>query len=88
MADIKEGGVLNSIIKGIGEAVTDIRHKVVEEGYFGRQVTPDIQPEVSPYVEQGLPASFEEYRASRDMLQKDQAKTQTQNKDQEKELGE
>lgn len=86
MADIKEGGVLDSIIKGIGEAVTDIRHKVVEEGYFGRQVTPDIQPEVSPYVEQGLPASFEEYRASKDTLQKDQ--TQTQNKDQEKELGE
>lgn len=85
MADTKEGGIIDSIIKGVGEAVTDIRHKVVEEGYFGRQVTPDIVPQ-SPYAEQGLPASFEDYRASKDAPQKDTSKEI--DKDINKELGE
>ncbi len=83
----KSGGILDTIISGIGEAVTDIRHKVVEEGYFGRQVTAD-EPAKSPYAELGLPASFEEYRATQDGQQKEQAKTQEQTKAQEKELGE
>jgi hypothetical protein len=85
MPDIKQGGVLDSIIKGIGEAVTDVRQKVVEEGYFGRQVTPDL-PQQSPYAEQGLPASFEQYRASKDAPEKGQSKEQ--DKGQDKELGE
>ena len=29
----------DSIAQGVGEAVADIRQKVVEEGYFGRAVT-------------------------------------------------
>jgi hypothetical protein len=86
MSDTKEGGVLDSIIKGIGEAVTDVRHKVVEEGMWGRQVTPDAQPEVSPYAAEGMPATFGELRASKDMPDKGQA--QERDKGPEKEPGE
>lgn len=51
-------GLFASILSGIGEAISDVRHKVVEEGWFGRQVTdanplamPEITaPEISPPV--------------------------------------
>ena len=33
-------------LASIGAAVTDIREKVVEEGYFGRVVTDGSQPEI------------------------------------------
>jgi len=85
MSDTKEGGVLDSIIKGIGDAVTDIRHKVVEEGMWGRQVTPDAQQEVSPYAAEGMPATFGELRASKDVADKGQA--QEQDKGQDKDIG-
>lgn len=85
--DDKIGGILDTIISGIGEAVTDIRHKVVEEGYFGRQVTAD-EPAKSPYVAQGLPATYEEYRASKDGQQKEPAQEIDKDKDRSKEIGE
>ncbi len=36
--DLKESGV-----EAVPDAVADIRHKVVEEGWLGRQITPDRQ---------------------------------------------
>jgi len=81
MSDTKEGGVIDSIVKGIGDAVTDIRHKVVEEGMWGRQVTPDAQPEVSPYAAEGMPATFGELRASKDVAPPEQAQEQDKGKD-------
>jgi hypothetical protein len=32
-------GLFASLLSGIGEAIADVRHKVMEEGWFGRQVT-------------------------------------------------
>lgn len=31
--------IIDDVTRGIGNAVTDVRHKVVEEPYFGRVVT-------------------------------------------------
>jgi len=41
--------LLDDITHGIGSAVADLRHKVVEEPYFGRVVTdsPGLPPDVS-----------------------------------------
>jgi hypothetical protein len=39
MQNERESGLWDSISKGLGEAVTDIRQKVVEEGMWGRVVT-------------------------------------------------
>lgn len=39
MSERQGGGLFDSLLRGFGEAVADIRHKVVEEGWFGRQVT-------------------------------------------------
>lgn len=83
----KSGGILDTIISGIGEAVTDIRHKVVEEGYFGRQVTADESAK-SPYSEQGLPATYEEFRASKDGQQKEQTQELDKDKNKGREIGE
>ena len=77
----KTPSLSESILSAIGDAITDIRHKVVEEGYFGRVVTDT--PAKSPYVDQGLPASFEDYRASRDAKEPDQ----TQQQDRGREIG-
>ena len=53
-------GLFASLLSGIGEAIADVRHKVVEEGWFGRQVTdnhssafseiraPEIRPPAKP----------------------------------------
>lgn len=48
--------LFDTIAAGVGDAVADIRHKVVEEPWYGRETTTD-----SPYAEQGLPKTFEEY---------------------------
>ena len=32
-------GILGSLLSSFGEAIADVRNKVVEEGWFGRQVT-------------------------------------------------
>jgi hypothetical protein len=37
-------GFVDSIVAGIAAAVEDIRHKVVEEPWFGRAVTPPTFP--------------------------------------------
>ncbi len=41
--------LLDDITRGIGSAVADLRHKVVEEPYFGRVVTdgPGLPPDAS-----------------------------------------
>jgi hypothetical protein len=36
--------IWDELTQGIANAADDIRHKVVEEPYFGRQVTGDIAP--------------------------------------------
>ena len=49
-------GLFASLLSGIGDAIADVRHKVVEEGWFGRQVTDNLpsdlsgitQPEIRP----------------------------------------
>lgn len=42
-------GLFASILSGIGDAISDVRHKVVEEGWFGRQVT-DANPSSLPEI--------------------------------------
>ena len=42
-------GLFASILSGIGDAISDVRHKVVEEGWFGRQVT-DAHPAGMPEI--------------------------------------
>lgn len=42
-------GLFAAILAGIGEAISDVRHKVVEEGWFGRQVT-DAYPSAMPEI--------------------------------------
>jgi hypothetical protein len=77
----KTPSLSESILSGLSDAITDIRHKVVEEGYFGRVVTDT--PAKCPYVNEGLPPSFEDYRASRDAREPEQARQQ----DRGRELG-
>jgi hypothetical protein len=38
----KNPTLLETLTQGIINAVDDVRHKVVEEGYFGRETTKDI----------------------------------------------
>ena len=35
-------GIFDGFAEGLAGAIDDIRHQVVEEGYFGRQTTGDI----------------------------------------------
>ena len=35
----RQQSLYDSIAQGLGDAITDIRQKVVEEPYFGREVT-------------------------------------------------
>ena len=46
-------GRLPSIGRELAYAVEDIRHKLVEEGMFGRQVTPSTFPQEDPAPAQG-----------------------------------
>jgi hypothetical protein len=70
-------GIGEAIVPLVREAVVDIRHKVVEEPWFGRETTKDFyrtfydqQPQrahgESPYVAEGLPPTFDEYIAQRE----------------------
>ncbi|MCW5631869.1 MAG: hypothetical protein KIT17_00900 [Rubrivivax sp.] len=50
---MSQKGLMDEVFGGIGNAVTDIRQRVVEEGWFGRVVTGnDNAPEISVAVEQ------------------------------------
>jgi hypothetical protein len=40
MTGRKRDGAIHTLAEGIGEAFADIRKKCVEEGWFGREVTP------------------------------------------------
>ncbi len=72
--------LVDSITAIFGEAITDIRHKVVEEPWFGRETTPSA----SPYAAQGMPASFAEYQKSRE-TQEPQKQPEQQKEQQEPE---
>jgi hypothetical protein len=41
----KNGGFIDAIFSGLGDALTDIREKVVEEPWFGKAVTEQESPE-------------------------------------------
>lgn len=51
--------LLDRLAQGVGEAVTDIRQKVVEEGWFGRAVTPPPLPEGFAREPTGVPSFAE-----------------------------
>lgn len=45
-------GFFDGFAEGLADAVDDIRHKVVEEGMYGRETTDDIKlPQVEPAAE-------------------------------------
>ena len=75
--DTDSESFIDNLTAGFGDAVADIRHKVVEEPWYGRETTTD-----SPYAEQGLPKTFEEYVEQNESPQSEQ----TQDKGQEQQL--
>lgn len=67
-------GFLDSLFEAIGRVVEDIRHKVVEEGWFGRQVTGDAPPNAAERLGWDMPKqSFDELWAP---AERDAAKEQ------------
>lgn len=54
MADIFE-----EALSSIGAAISDVREKVVEEGWFGRAVTDGQSPQESAAAPGGVPAAEE-----------------------------
>lgn len=44
------GGILEALFQIFADIVTDARHKVVEESWFGRQVTDIAPPAAAPGV--------------------------------------
>lgn len=62
-------GFLDVLFASIGNAIADIRHKVVEEGWFGRAVTRDPRKAHDDFYRPVLPeraTSFEEQWAVRE----------------------
>lgn len=56
---MKNQSLFEQLQKGIGDAVADIREKVVEEGYFGRAVTDKEQSPAWPEAkDQEQPGGF------------------------------
>lgn len=59
-------GLLDALFAIFGEAVSDIRHKVVETGWFGRQTT-DTDPvsniEINAPGETGMPSWYDDRRS-------------------------
>ncbi|MDV6333150.1 hypothetical protein [Asticcacaulis sp. 201] len=51
---------MSSLFEEFARAVEDIRHKLVEEGWFGRQVTGDAPPPAETLGWDMPPASFDE----------------------------
>jgi hypothetical protein len=47
--------LVDEFLEGVGNAVKDVREKAVEEAWFGRTVTDNIQP--SPDVQAAEPAA-------------------------------
>ena len=62
---MKQSSVFEQLQKGIGDAVADIREKVVEEGYFGRAVTDKGQglewPDAKEQEQPGFGSSVTHY---------------------------
>jgi hypothetical protein len=42
------GGILDALLGGFGQALADIRGKLIDEGWFGRRAAPPRQFDVSP----------------------------------------
>jgi len=69
MGDGRRGepvGLFQALLEGVGQAISDIRHKVVEEGWFGRDetLTRGAGSLYRPVMEE-RPTSFEELWAPR-----------------------
>jgi hypothetical protein len=62
----------DTLVDGFGDAIADIRHKVVEEPMYGRETTKDV----SPYANDGLPATFEEHVKQNEVAPPEQAQEQ------------
>ena len=62
---MKEQSMFEQLQKGIGDAISDIREKVVEEGYFGRVVTDKGQglpwPEAKDQEQPGFGSRVDHY---------------------------
>jgi hypothetical protein len=62
---MKEPTVFEHLQKGIGDAISDIREKVVEEGFFGRALTDKGQslpwPEAKEQEQPGFGSSVTHY---------------------------
>ncbi len=61
-------GFWDALFAGIGNAIADIRHKVVEEGWFGRPVTREPRKGHDNFYRAVMPErrSFEETWAPRE----------------------
>jgi len=60
---------LNEFLRGIGEAFADIRHKVIEEPWFGREVTPT--PDRAHEPEAKRPAVMEAFFQGREVTREE-----------------
>jgi hypothetical protein len=62
---MKETSAFDQLQKGIGDAIADIREKVVEEGFFGRAVTDKGQglawPDAKEQEQPGFGSSVSHY---------------------------
>jgi hypothetical protein len=65
--------LLDELVSGIGNAVTDIREKVVEEAWFGKAVTaPDTEPRLWQQREaETAPSHQQELERDREAASKD-----------------
>ena len=69
-------GFWDALFSGLADAIADARHKVVEEGWFGRQVTPNEPPDVSTFyrpIQTADEESFETIWGARDPTVGEQA---------------
>lgn len=70
-------GFWDAVFAGIGKAIADIRHKVGEEGRFGRAVTRDPRQDRDNFYRPVLPqraTSFEEQWAPREAAGRDRGR--------------
>ena len=62
---MKNASAFDQLQKGVGDAIADIREKVVEEGFFGRAVTDKGQglqwPEAQEHEQPGFGSSVSHY---------------------------
>ena len=100
MADPNKPTFFEDLCSLAAEAIQDIRHKAVEEPWFGRETTKDAAAPMnvqhqhdhqhhkaeSPYVKDGLPATFDEYLAKHHGMGQEKAQVQEQQQSQQQEM--